>query len=376
VQRALELEDRSAVTSMVTAPGMHNAMLLAFTGRLDEAHHAMREINDFCSTRGDESEQVFVAFHWGLLEIWRGEFGNAARIADDAMERARLLDGDLPRGAALTVRAALAAYAGRTDAARRDATRAVGAVAPAGSRLLSAWPVMVLGFLDVALGDYAAALTTLEPLLAAFDPEATEIFSAAHLPDAVEAYVALDRLTDAEPLVDALERNGRRLDRPWMSAVGARCRALLLAAQGDVDAASAHAAEAMHNHGRLQMPFERARTQLLVGQLQRRQRRKGDSADTLREAVQAFDSMGTTMWAERARAELARSEGPHTGTEELTPSERRVAELAAAGLSNRDIAGALFISPKTVETNLARVYRKLDIHSRVQLPRYVEPRDL
>ena len=81
------------------------------------------------------------------------------------------------------------------------------------------------------------------------------------------------------------------------------------------------------------------------------------------------------LWAKRARAELARADVAHIGTDALTPSELRVAELAASGLSNRDIAKALFISPKTVEANLARVYRKLDIHSRTHLSRHITPRD-
>jgi len=77
------------------------------------------------------------------------------------------------------------------------------------------------------------------------------------------------------------------------------------------------------------------------------------------------------LWAERARAELARTDVDRKATAELTPSEQRVAELAASGMTNRDIASALFISPKTVEANLARVYRKLDIRSRAQLGRHV-----
>ncbi len=202
---------------------------------------------------------------------------------------------------------------------------------------------------------------------------ATEIVVAAFVPDAAEAMIALDRLADAEPLVDALERNGNRLDRPWMLAVGARCRALLLAARGDVDAAYLAVEAAMGHHDRLPMPFERTRTQLLLGQLQRRQRRKDAAAATLRDAVRRFEEMGTPLWAERARAELARANVAHSGTDALTPSELRVAELAAGGMSNRDIAKALFISPKTVEANLARIYRKLDIHSRAHLSRHIAP---
>jgi len=113
------------------------------------------------------------------------------------------------------------------------------------------------------------------------------------------------------------------------------------------------------------MPFERARTLLLVGQLQRRRGQKGAS-QTLGEALHTFEDLGTPLWAQRARTELARTTVVR-GAAELTPAEQRVAELAASGMTNRDVAAALFISPKTVEVNLSRIYRKLGIGSRAEL---------
>jgi DNA-binding CsgD family transcriptional regulator len=227
-----------------------------------------------------------------------------------------------------------------------------------------------LGFLEVSLGNYDAALSTLAPLLSNLNvaPDATEIPAASFVPDAVESLVALGRLAEAEPLVDVLERNGARLDRAWMLAVGARCRAMLLAGRGDIDAASVAAHEAMAHHDRLAMPFERARTQLVVGQLQRRQRKRDAASATLREALATFEDLGVPLWAKRARAELNRSSGTRTRAE-LTASEQRVAELAATGVTNREVAAALFISPKTVEANLTHIYQKLGIRSRAELGR-------
>jgi DNA-binding CsgD family transcriptional regulator len=148
---------------------------------------------------------------------------------------------------------------------------------------------------------------------------------------------------------------------------------MLLAAGGDVDAAAATAQAAMREHERLPMPFERARTQLLVGQLLRRQRQKSAASTQLREALNTFENLGTPLWAERARTQLARI---NVGTDNgagLTPTEQRVAELAASGMTNRDTAAALFISPKTVEANLARIYHKLNIHSRTELRHLLGP---
>jgi DNA-binding CsgD family transcriptional regulator len=350
---------------------VQNALLLAWTGELERAHEAMLAIRRRFIERGEENDLVFVAFHSALLEIWRGDFTEATLVAEDAMERALQLNGDLPLFVALTIRAALGAYAGRGDEARADATNAFAAGRRSHSDTLSEWPVTVLGFLDVSLGNYQAALTTLEPLLSKLDaaPNGTELIAASFVPDAVEALINLGRLADAEPHIERLERNGRRLDRPWMLAVGGRCRAMLLAAHGDVEAANLVAERAMDEHDRLPMPFERARTQLLQGQLQRRLRRKDIGAATVRAALVTFEDLDTPLWADRARAELARANLGPRHTVVLTPSEQRVAELAASGMTNRDVGAALFISPKTVEVNLTRVYRKLDIHSRAELGR-------
>jgi DNA-binding NarL/FixJ family response regulator len=242
-----------------------------------------------------------------------------------------------------------------------------------GSRRLGEWPVTMLGFLEVSLGNYEAAIAALTPLMGMLEavPDSTEIINASYVPDAAEALIQLGRLDEAEPLIAALERNGQRLDRAWMKAVGARCRAMLLAAQGDIQAADRAVEVSLSEHDRLPMPFERARTQLLAGQLQRRQRQKDQAATTLREALKTFEDLNTRLWADRARAELARADVGTRRMSSLSPSEQRVAELAASGMTNRDVAAALFISPKTVESNLARIYRKLGIHSRAELGRHM-----
>jgi DNA-binding CsgD family transcriptional regulator len=259
---------------------------------------------------------------------------------------------------------------------RRDAADALAAARRCGSHRLSEWAIASLGFVEVSLGNYDAALSTFAPLLSVLDqmPRSTEIIAASFVPDAAEAMIGLGRLDDAEKIVNVLESNGDRLDRPWMLAVGARCRAMLLAAAGDVEAASEAAEHALKEHQRLPMPFELARTQLLVGQLQRRRRQREAASATLREALRALEDLRTPLWAERARAELNRASGIRARAE-LTASERRVAELAATGITNREVAAALFISPKTVEANLSHIYRKLNIHSRAELGRIMGSSD-
>ena len=106
---------------------------------------------------------------------------------------------------------------------------------------------------------------------------------------------------------------------------------------------------------------------LVAGQLERRRRKKRVASEHLRNAAAEFEEMGARLWAERAKAELRRVGLRRSAPDELTESERRVAELAASGLKNREVAAQLFLSPKTVEATLARVYRKLEIHSRAEL---------
>ncbi|MDV3125777.1 LuxR C-terminal-related transcriptional regulator [Mycobacterium sp. 21AC1] len=369
ILRACELEDPEADVSSAFSPGVQHALLLAWTGRLEEAHRAMRVVRRRFMDRGEEGELVFVDFHTVLIAIWRGDFAEAALVTENAVERAMQLNSDLPLFVALTVRATVGAYAGREDEVRRDVAEGLEAGQRCSSDRLAEWPVTALGFLEVSLGNYAAAVETLRPLLRvlASRPESTEIIGASFLPDIVESLIHLDRLDEALPCIELLERNGARLDRAWMLAVAARCRAMLLAAHGDLDAATGAARRAATEHDRLAMPFERARTQLLLGRLQRRQLHKDAASTTLHEALDVFERLNTPLWANRARAELDRVNVHPTRTSELTPSEHRVAELAASGLTNRAVAAALFISPKTVEANLARIYRKLAIHSRAEL---------
>lgn len=372
LRRALELETAEADIPIALRPSVHHALLLSCTGRLDEAHDSFSDIRRECVEHGEDGELMFVAFHGALTAIWRGRLAEAALIVDDAVERAQQLGGDLPLSVALTSSALSAAYTGHVAKVRDEVAAAYAASRRAGSDRLGEWPITALAFLEVSLGDYRRALSTVEPLLSRFRalPRATEIIGSSYLPEAIEAMVHLDRYSDAEPLVAALEENGNRLDRPWMLANGGRGRAMLLAAGGQVGAAVVAATHALAQYERLPMPFERARTQLLLGQLQRRQRQKDAAAATLEEALRAFDELGTPLWTAKARAELGRANGGRRGGE-LTASEQRVAELVASGMTNRSVAAEMFISPKTVEANLARIYAKLGIRSRAELGRYI-----
>lgn len=372
MQRALELEDDRSPAQLAFQPRVQNAILRAWTGDLDTARTELRSINERRIDSGEESESVFISYHRAMVEIWSGDFAEAHRIAEEAIDRAAHLDGDVHLFSIVAIKSSLAAYAGRADEARRDARVALDASNRSEGRELAGWMVANLGFLETSLGNYKEALDVMQPVIDGLlaDPEYSEIIVASCVGDAVESMVALQRLDEAERLTDFIERNGKRLDRAWMLAVAGRCRGMLLAASGDFAAGARAAEDAMVHHDRVPMPFERARTQLLLGQLQRRQRQKRTASTTLRGALEVFERLDTPLWAKRARADLARVT-VKAGHVVLTPSERRVAELASSGMTNRAIAAGLFISPKTVDTNLVRIYRKLGIHSRAELARWV-----
>jgi DNA-binding CsgD family transcriptional regulator len=366
IHRALALEDPQAYTPLVFRPTVQHALLLEWTGQLERADEVLDAIRARCMERGEEGEEVFIAQHVVMSSIWRGDFVKANLIAEDAMGQARHLGGNTPLYFASCLRALLAAHSGH----EADARQAINEAFEIGRRLGSARLLervhAALTFLELSLGNYEAAVGAARPLVAAFDAATTptELPNGAYLPDAIEALVTVGRADDAEPLVQALERNGRRLDRAWMRAAGARTRAMLCAARGNLDEAHAAALDAMADYNKITMPFERARTLLLLGQVERRQRKKESASSRLQEAGDLFEQMNVPLWADRARAELQRANVGPRQSGELTPSEQRVAELAASGLRNRDVAETLFISPKTVEANLARIYRKLGIKSR------------
>lgn len=373
LQRALDYEDPDVDVPLYFRASAVAGLINSWTGRLDEAYATLQELHRRSLDRGADHDLLAVSVSGTLVELWRGRLDEAATYADDAVERAEQVGGDNSRLVALGTRAIVGAYAGRVRAARADAEAALDMARRSGMSRMTWWPLGVLIFLEVSVGNYAQALTALEPLLPDYlGTPGNEIFGSFFVPDAVEALVAVGRKPEARLLIARFDADGRRLDRPWLSAVAGRGRAMELAADGDVDGAITAVTEAMAHHDRVPMPFERARTLLLLGQLQRRQRRKESAAATLREALEAFEHIGTALWAQRARDELARVNVRPTRDQRLTPSEQRVADLAASGMSNRDIAAALFISIKTVEANLGRVYRKLGVRGRVALARRLE----
>ena len=374
MRRALDLADDESGIPFAVRPSVQNALLRTWTGRDPLAHRELRRMRRLCADAGDEIGHNFITFQSVIADVWYGDPHDLDGTVDDGLERAAQSGSDVAVFAAQSAKATVAAVTGDEAATRIAATEALAAAQRSNTLVMSGWPTAQLAFLEISLGNHKAAWTLLAPMVAMLEtrPAATEIVGAMFVPDAIEAAVATNRIAEAEFLVTVMERNGVRVDRPWMRAVAARGRAMILAAGGDLAAAAAAARRALDEHDRLPMPFERARTLLLLGQLLRRQRSRDAATAALDEAVGVFERLGARLWVQRVHAEVGRMAGIQHRTG-LTAAERRVAELAATGMTNREVAAALFISPKTVEANLMRVYRKLGIRTRAELGTKMAP---
>ena len=188
--------------------------------------------------------------------------------------------------------------------------------------------------------------------------------------DLIEALTRLGRIHEAKPHLHRLDDQAEATASPWALATAARCRAL---AASDRDLHDRFdAALELHDHE--PSPFERARTQLCFGERLRRARQRRNARVQLRAALETFERIEAQPWADRARNEL-RATGEHlpprgpTAVERLTPQEFQIAALVAEGLTNRDVAMRLYLSPKTIEFHLSRAFRKLGLRSRGELIR-------
>jgi DNA-binding CsgD family transcriptional regulator len=179
--------------------------------------------------------------------------------------------------------------------------------------------------------------------------------------------VGAGELDRAEQILTPWELHARTLDRSWALAVAARVRGLLRGSVGDLEGAFDCFREALAQHERTRDPFQRARTLLALGATQRRAKQRRAARETLEQALAVFAGLPAPLWAEKARAELARIGGRTASRGELTEGERRIAALVTDGRSNREVAAALFLTEHSVETALSRVYRKLGVRSRTEL---------
>ena len=371
LDRALSLEHPEVRTMSVLRPSRIAALVYLRSGRLDESRRLITALCDGHAERGEDHDLAWACLSLVWLECWRGDLASATHAVDEAVERLLQLETVNGRALGMAARAHVDAYAGRVHDARRGAREAL-ALFEENDWQYSSWrPLATLGFLDLSQGDHeaaAASLASAASTVASAGLDAPGPWDLALLRgDAAEALVAVGRLDEAERIVAQLERQGSVPGRTLPRGVAARCRGLLLAAGGDLEGAERALQRAVAAHERAPLPLERARGLLLLGRIQRRRRRRIEADETIGRALAIFEAIGSPLWAEQARRDLSGLGSSTHGSSRLTQAEERVARLAASGLTNRQVAATVYISPKTVEVHLSRAYRKLGIRSRAEL---------
>jgi DNA-binding CsgD family transcriptional regulator len=375
---AVQLEDVAiqegpgSQTTVFTASRTCHGLQLLWAGELDAAREVLHQELTEYERLGRYVVRGELLTYLAEVECRAGNWDVAARHAQEAYDIDVEAGWLLGLGHLLFPRALVAAHTGDMDAARSDAEEGLRQSLRNEDLLDASCNRAVLGFLELSLSNPAAAMEQLEPVLAFLDemgsPEPGIIPIA---PDAIEAMVSLGRLEEAEVLLNRLEHQGRTLRRPWAVAAAGRSRGLLTAAQGDLSTARSALEQALVNHRHVAQPFELARTLLVKGEVERRAKQKRAARSTLEQALDLFLALGAPLWAQRARDDLARVGGAMLASSELTPSEQRIAQLVGEGRKNREVAEALFISVKTVEANLSRIFHKLGVRSRTELTRRI-----
>jgi DNA-binding CsgD family transcriptional regulator len=350
------------------SPSFLHGIILLSLDRFDGARRHLDESYERGVALGD-SDRVL---HLG----WLAELDLRAGAWERALEHALACESfgrqfgvtDADAWAA-SCRALVEAHLGNIDAAVEAGERASHLARAMGLHWILSRSELALGFLRLSAGQDAVALEHLLPLL---DKDAGvslhRSLVARTLANAVEALIGTGEPVHALSLAGRLDVQARTLPVPSAIAAAARSRALVLAQSEDLEGARASVEDALAAHARLREPFELGRTYLAQGSIERRAKRKAEARTALQRAEAIFAQLGAQLWLVRARADLARTGIIRSLDRELTPTESRVAELAAAGMRNKQIAGALFVSVKTVEANLSRVYAKLGIRSRAELP--------
>jgi DNA-binding CsgD family transcriptional regulator len=370
LEHALTLEDPDRRLLMPMRPSLIAGVLEFFSDNLDRAASLLSGLRQRTIDRGQDSDLPNLDSNLSAVEWRRGDLRRALEFANEGCEIARMLGSDIGQADNLGQRCFVRAALGDVDGARDDAAEGSAIARRSDVGQAAVWLACALAFLELSLGDSRAAHRSFEPIGALLEPAGDcDAYLATVLPDRIEALIAVGELERAQALTASLERHGRAHDRASVRAQAARCRALAAAARGDPAAAEREIEQALVEHARFPMPLELARTLLIKGQIERRSKHKRAARESFERALGTFEDLGARLWAQRARVELERTGTRHSEGDTLTPTELQVAELAADGLTNKRISEAMFISAKTVEANLARIYLKLGIRSRAELGR-------
>jgi len=308
---------------------------------------------------GARAGQLFLAQH----------LDDALLAADEAVRLARDVRAEnwvlLPQ----CIQAGIAAIRGEDDEARRLAEAVLEPATARGLVVKISAATAALSLVELGRGRWSEALVHLDTVSDVGQGRGGPLGATVSAPNRIEAAVRAGELDKAQHALENFERWASYSGAPWATPRLASCRALVSTGQE----ATAHFEEALR-HSQEARPFDLGRIHLLYGEHLRRERRRIDSRTQLRVALDIFERLRAGPWAERARAELrasgetARKRQPNA-LAQLTPQELQIARYVASGLSNKEVAAQLFLSPRTIDAHLRGVFAKLAITSRTQLAR-------
>jgi DNA-binding CsgD family transcriptional regulator len=370
LDEAVALEAAAPPKRLIDGARASRAWLQMMADELDVAHAEYEQLRERAEALGDESSLARILVELAQIDLRAGRWGELESHATTAVRVADRAGRGHDRAMAAIQLGAVAAARGDRELAELHLGAADAFGISAGDpmiRAIVAGNRGVLALTEDAPGAAHELFTFGERQLA--DAHLADEALMRYQADRIEALVELGRVDEAAAQADAIEVRATANRRRRPKAFVDRGLGLIAAARGDLDGSLAYldrSAEALTGLG---MRFEAARSLLVRGIVHRRRREKRRAHDDLSAAVRTFDELGATAWSNKARRELGRIGLRPRARRELTDTESTVARLAAEGHTNREIAALAFMSPRTVEGVLARVYAKLAIGSRAELGR-------
>ena len=366
--RGAEIETRHGLKLEYWAsPRCELARLLMRYGETGPAREMLEQLVADAVARADDLTRAMFLWSLCMLEWLAGRLPRALEHAVEAYELGEEIENPHGRLWIGRMKALVEADLGLGREARASAEEGLAHCEATSTEFAAIAATGVLGRIELMHDNIAGAADHLRRLPGRLLAAGMNDPTWPVWPDAIETIIAAGDLELAHAGLDGWERNSRRLASPLALAGVGRCRGLLAAAEGDLDAGLDTLECALEQTTAVAYPLEHARTLLCLGTLRRRALQKKAAREALEQAIRQFEELGAPVWAEKARAELRRISGRRAGGDDLTETEVRVAELAAAGRSNKEIAAELFMGLSTVEAHLSHVYRKLGIRSRAGL---------
>ena len=373
--RGVAAQDRLGEFPTFAAPRIMLGWQLTRLGRFEEARSYLDGEADRLRRQGNLAQIPEVLSHLAEIEWRSGNWSLADELVEEAFDIATAAGEEQAIIYLMPQRAEMRLLRGDLDGARRLAEEALAHAIERSRFFERIKSLAIVGWLDLTEGDARKAADGFEEALALIEAKGVrEPGSTAIYPDVFFALTAGGRSDVAAELADDLEARASEQDATWTRTTVSLARGLIASARGDHEDAIARLEEAMAHYPTTGQLVSRGLTLLALGSARRAAKQKRSAREAFEQARALFRELGSPGWVRQADEELGRIGGPDTSITELTGTERKVAELVAAGRSNREVAEQLFLSVKTVEANLSRIYRKLGITSRRELtPERIAP---